>query len=792
MANEEEEELVILEASDDESEDNQDGIVALELEGESDPVEEELIKLQNEENVASESKSDKKFIIIGAVASAVILLIVIALILLLSKKDELEAKNEDTDKIVENIQKKDNAAKFSPSKVENMLQRANALYEKGKKLEALNIYKNIANFNESLSNYNMGVAQMKENSFKEAIDSFKKAIVNQENRTVSAINAAICALRLQDEKLFGSYLDLAYTYLPEESNSPLYSYYVGLINFYKGNYYEALSALTHPTSSSYKERQAYVASKIYTFLNSQYLALDAIQLYQDRNNIFLEGLLYANIGEYTIAKNKLQKAIKDGYEVKKAKLALALVDMKLGNFEDASVALRDSFEKEPTLTLETYPIKATLSQTLYNVNKAQSEFANTLFFSKPQQYAMLFYFAPYKVFNAKQTMEILRKGSINIFLDEIESAKEYLSTSSTISKVNALMSKGIENALNHRVLQANEDFKKLLKIYPKHAILHYNLALTYARLGNYSASQKHFATSYHLDPKNYLAGLFAAMSSELIGKSNEKLLEDIKLTMNEDSQLLAVNFDMTLAHLIENNHFSMNRWLEHDKNTTSPLHLIFDVITAKLINNKGEYLKNAKALKHLLPHDIMSNIISFHAKNEDKDIKSYAKEIQMDFFKRKLDMDGFYYGSQIAKEQYVKFLQISGLIYREREKLKKRLPVEQKDIVGIMQALAYLDIYTNNFEESYTLYNTLIDEHKQQDTNTIFLGATASIGANHPENAIALLELSKLIDPNNLESRYALGLLYQEVKNYKGATTQYAQIGNTNFQSKYFDFKITE
>lgn len=788
---EEEEELVILEASDGENQDALDGIVELELEGEeANPLDDELSKIKDDEASAVKSSQNRKFLYIGIAGGVILLIIIISLILLLSKSDSSSVQDLDTSAVVESIQKKDGAVKFSPSKVENMLQRANALYEKGKKLEALNIYKNIANFNESLSNYNMGVAQMKENSLKEAIESFKRAIVNQENRTVSALNAAICALRLKDKKLFDSYLDLAYTYLPEESNSPLYSYYVGLVNFYKGNYYESLSALSHPTSKHYEDRQAYIASKIYTFLDSQYLALDALQAYQNPSNIFSEGLLYANIGEYGIAKDKLTKALKDGVERKRAKLALALVDIKLGNFENASIALRESFEEEPDLTIRAYPIKATLSQSLFDVNRAQKEFANSLFFSKAQQYAMLFYFAPYKVFNAKQTMEIIRKGSINVFLDEIDDGKEYLSASSTISKVNVLMSEGIKNALNHRVLEANKNFKKILKIYPKHAILHYNLALTYARLGNYSLSQKHFSTSYHLDPKNYLAGLFAAMSLELIGKSNEKLLDDIKMTINKDSSIADVNFYMTLAHLIEDNQFSMNRWLEDDNNKTSPLYLVFDVITAKLINNTSAYLENAKALRDLVPKDIMTNIISFHAQNENENIKEYAKKIQMDFFKRDLDLDGFYYGSQIAKEQYVKFLQISGLIFRERDKLKKRLTVEQKDVVGVMQALAYLNIYTNDFEESYVLYNTLIDEHKQQDTNTVFLGATASIGANHPENAIALLELSKLIDPNNLESRYALGLLYQEVKNYKGATTQYAQIRNGGFQSKYFDFKI--
>lgn len=58
------------------------------------------------------------------------------------------------------------------------------------------------------------------------------------------------------------------------------------------------------------------------------------------------------------------------------------------------------------------------------------------------------------------------------------------------------------------------------------------------------------------------------------------------------------------------------------------------------------------------------------------------------------------------------------------------------------------------------------------------------------ENAIALLELSKLTDPSNVESKYALGLLYQEVGNYEAATAQYRSIGNIGFISQYFTFAL--
>ena len=68
----------------------------------------------------------------------------------------------------------------------------------------------------------------------------------------------------------------------------------------------------------------------------------------------------------------------------------------------------------------------------------------------------------------------------------------------------------------------------------------------------------------------------------------------------------------------------------------------------------------------------------------------------------------------------------------------------------------------------------------------------ASTAAGHHENAIVLLELSKMKDGSFYESRYALALLYLEIKNNEGATIQLARIHNNSFRSKFFDFEINE
>ena len=82
--------------------------------------------------------------------------------------------------------------KFEMTKIDGMIQKANALYLRGEMEQALKIYEQIAVYSESLSNYNLGVAQMNQRHYQNALQAFKKAIESGENQTVAAINAAVC------------------------------------------------------------------------------------------------------------------------------------------------------------------------------------------------------------------------------------------------------------------------------------------------------------------------------------------------------------------------------------------------------------------------------------------------------------------------------------------------------------------------------------------------------------------------------------------------------------------------
>lgn len=771
-----EEEVVILEATP-----SEESFAPMEEES---TLEEAAISSEEEEK-ALKAKSKKKLMLFVGIGVFVLLAIIITIVFLLFFKKK-PTPPPAPQPVVENVIPK---PQFSPSKLETMIKKANLLYEQGNKDEALKIYERIATFNEAISHYNIGVAKMKEQNFAEALESFKKAIQNKEHRCISAINAAVCALEMNDKKLFTYYVDLAFAYLPEESNAPLYSYYVGLVHYYKNFYYEALSAISHPNTSFYKEDQSYLAAKILASLGYNDNARKTLSAIEKENDSFTLGLLHAKLGEFQKAKAYLIKALQIQRENATVKMALSLVENKLGNLGNTASLMSEVYKVTDTNAKPIYKIRSMLKPSLFDVQKAQEEFEKELFFNNENIYSIIFYYAPYKVFDAKQTIDYIRKGSMNIFIDEIGPALSYLKASSTISKVNIAISKGIKKALDFHVYEANEIFTKMVEEYKNHSILHYNLALTYAQIGDYPSAYKNFSKSYHLDSNNYLSGVFALMCGKLIGKDIAKLSEDVKESLVKNTSLEKDNLYNSLIYLTDGNDFSLTRWLEREKEET-PLNLILDTIASQKLSNDKMYRLSAQKLQALLPKDIIANLIAFNVKHHKEDIKSYAKAIQMEFNTLSLDYDAFYFGPKIVKEQYINLLQIGGLIHQKRDSVRRKMEEERIDIASIMQTLAYMEIYANQFEEAFTLYNKLIDDFNKKDTHTIFLASVAAIGAEHPENAIALLELSKLIDPSNAESRYALGLLYQEIGNYEGAAAQYRTIGNSGFISKYFSFDI--
>ncbi|EIW6763564.1 tetratricopeptide repeat protein [Campylobacter coli] len=733
---------------------------------------------------------DRKFMSLVGLSLGIICILVFTLFYLTFNEGKVKPDIIASKPIEQPVVMPDESYNYNDmTRVDGMIQKANALYLKGEVEQALKVYEQIAVYNESLSNYNLGVSQMNEGKFDEAFDSFKKAIANGENQSVAAINAAVCALKLNDKEKFKYYIDLAQVYLPKEGKSKLYDYYLALINYYKGYYPEALQMLQRVNSEPYTDVAKYLSAKIYAKMDFDAKSVQQLNTQGSFEPSLSLGLLYARMGEYDKAKIALNTAMKIERDFNQSLSALTLVDIKTGDFQDMLLRLQDTYrnDEDKYKILDRYKIKVRLNKELFNIAIAQRNFSNDILKKQKDQFDLLFYFAPYQVFDSKQASLYIKKANITNFVDDSSDGQSYLARSQALSSTNVKISNIINDALNQKLRLANKEFQALLEDYPEHSILQYNLALTYAQMQNYELAYKHFSSSYHLNPKNYLAGAFAMFCGKLSDNDTTKLYHEILDNIAADSNFKA-NMQKNMLFLANGDYIYMLPYLDENGQKT-PLNLIFETIIAKNNNLNNQVDVRIAKLRSELPQDIVANILYFNSLNSNLNIKEYAQNAQIHFKNLQVDYRSVFGGSNIARELYVNLMHIAGLLNLERQKFKTLINTSKVKDEGMIQTLAYLDIFAQQYEESYALYNTLIDEYGAKDSRTLFLASVAAVGANNPNSAIALLQLSKLTDKNNKESKVALGLLYQEVGNYEAAMTQYRTLPN-DFKSEFFTFDI--
>ena len=752
-----------------------------------------VLDAQNSEELKNSFHDDeqakkKKLILFGGIAIIIVLLIAVTAVLLALKSKKDHQKNLNISFIDQQIDK-EQKPKITPSKLENMIAKANYLYESGSKDKALSLFEQIATYSEAISDYNLGVAQLKEGQYALARSTFEKAIANHEKICVSAINAAVCSLHLNDKENFRYYIDLAYAYLPYEIDSPLYSYYYTLINYYNQNYFAALNSLKNSSANEYKEVQNHLSAKINALYDNNYDAIDALERNDEEKDEFSLALLYARIGDFALATTHLDNVIaKEKYPLK-APLVLGLIDLKAGHIAKAAKEIKAVTDKFPNDVYKPYPLNVKLKDSLFDPIKAQKQYRKKLIFSKDVIYQKIFYFSPYKIFNANQTISYIRKGNANIFIDNVESAKEYLQKSSSSSSVNLGITKAIKHALAFKIRQANEELQKLVKIQPKHSTLQYNLALTYAQLGNMNKAHEYFLRSYYLDAKNYLSGIYAIMTAQLIDKDYYKLKSILKDSLAQEEENENTEFYKTLIYILEGDYISAIEWLDTE-HKQRPLYLTMDILIATKLHKDSLAKDAATKLLAMQSDDILPNIIYMDTHFADLKEDAYAKEVLKYLKSKHFHYQDFYYGPFITRFLFIQENLLTGQLYFLQKQLEKELLVTTQDTRDIESALALVYLYNHEFEKSYTLYNHLIDELKVRDAHTLYLGAVASTAAKHHANAIALLELSKIKNPHFYESRYALALLYMEINNNDGAVIQLQKIKKDGFESNYFEFNI--
>ena len=205
----------------------------------------------------------------------------------------------------------------------------------------------------------------------------------------------------------------------------------------------------------------------------------------------------------------------------------------------------------------------------------------------------------------------------------------------------------------------------------------------------------------------------------------------------------------------------------------------------------GVQIANAfESLKGFYPKDAVTHTMYELGKRFGSNLKDFALQMNIIYKEKNLDMRSIYYGPSLARELYVYVGFVTGSLRSIQEELEAKLVVETHTSNGILQALALSNIYSNDFEKAFAIYNSLLDDLGEGDSQTRFLAAIAAMGANRHENAVALLQLAKIESATNFEARYALGLLYQEGKNMKAAIQHYDKISHTGFESEFFDFEI--
>ncbi len=756
----------------------------------SDAASQESVDTPKEEPKEDDGESKKKLLIFGGLAIVLVLIITILVVVLVVKLKKKEKNPTLSTTVIEQQLQKKPKEKITQSRLENLIAKANYLYTNGQKEQALKLYEYIAQYSEAVSQYNLGVARMKNEQYKEALQSFNHAIQNGEKRCVSAINAAVCSLYLKDKENFEYYIDLAEAYLPNEINAPLYPYYYSLIKFYQQNYYAALASIQKVEHPEYLKRKRELSAKLSALFSSDYDAIEALEELKGDEISFSKALLYGRIGDLVLAKANFEAALTKGVLPKEATLGLIYTKLKLGQVKEAADDLKKANDLYGDELLAPYPVRVFLKRALFDPLLAQREYREDITEDPWVVYQKIFYFAPYKIFNANQTINYIRKGNATAYIDSIDSAETFLQKSASTSSVNKGIAQAIKLALAFKIRQANLLLQKLVNIQPKHSILHYNLALTYAQLGDMHNAYKHFIWSYHLDAKHYLPGIFAYMTSKLIHNEDLKLLQTLKESLGAEEDSEEIEFDKTLLHVAENHYLSAVDWLDNTYKTR-PIYLVLSNTIAMKLKNAQKALQSAKQLTALLPHEILPHIIYIDSKFMDYSKPLYAKEAAKYLAQQKFTYQDLYFGAFITRYMYIQQKLITGRLYELVRRLQHEVDVTTaKDTIDMQQSLAMALFYNKNFEESYVVYNSLIDEAKIRDARTLFFAAAAAIEAQHHENAIALLELSKLKDKKFAETRYALGLLYFEANNARGAAIELLRVPQGSFHSRYFNFDI--
>ncbi|WP_317371178.1 tetratricopeptide repeat protein [Helicobacter canis] len=747
--------------------------------------------------------------VLGGGAVLVLLLLLLLILALMpskkTKKPEQEATQESVVNEIsqEEVQKLISTPLPAPdedapdSSVDNLIIKGNVLYDQGYRQEAYEVFRKIADFSQSIASYNLGTMELKSQLYQDAIAAYSDSIQTGQNVSVSAINAAVAALKLDRFDLYGHYVKVANDNLSEIINEPFYSYAYALVSYYEDKYFEALSPLLNPNSLDFSAQNNRLAAHIFTIFGDDTNALTHLQAAADPEDNKSIGLLYARKGEYTPARNHLVKFLQQHPNDVEALMALQIIELKLGNYAAAAASLDSiaSSKKIHEQAKTTYPIKVIINPELFDVGIAQKTFWERDFENKDKiGYKMLFYFAPYRVFDAKRALEEITQAS-NFTQLNITEGKNILLRSATTSKIDREIIRTLVALESKDLRQALVFLKNVTKTNPNHAILYYNLGLVYAQLGQYDDAYAHFIRSYYLDQSDYLSGIFAVLTGRFSHKDTERVVFDIVQSfqnheIQDHTQDPAKHtFVENFLNYLNDNQIQESDWIAQAK-VKEPIYYALEFVYALKNKDKQGMLANINALRAIFPNDVVVHILAVLTKSFGESLQDISINMYNLFNSNTLDLRPLYYGGALPRELYVYTGFITGSLQNQARIMQNHLTAKDDDPRGTLQTLGAISIYQKDFQKAYTIFNMLVDELKEDDSHTRFLTAVSAVGAGNYADATLLLQLAKMETPTAYEARYALGLLYQAAQNYKAAATNYNFVSLADFRSEFFDFQI--
>lgn len=735
--------------------------------------------------VDDDKKKLKKKILFFAAPVIALIIIAVAVTLIFigkPKSEKVEINATEVPQIKPGVK-----PKISASELEQLIEKAKALYESGDKESALKLYGEISVYSESVSNYNLGVAKMGDGDYKGALGYFKNSIKSSDNELPSAINAAVCLFKLGDREGAKEYIALAKASLPRYVNSPLYSYYYALISYYEGDYYEALAAVSAPTGKFFTAESNEIAKRAYLLFDDGTDMLEILKKEKNRNYLTM-GFLQARDGKYKEAIDSFEAAKRKDDEKLKALMAQALVYLKAKSPFQTSNALKEAMGISEANATRIFDIQIFLKQRAFESDMIQEKLLNEFISNQKSVASILFYYAPYKIFNPNKTVSSIKKGEAGLMVDDIKAGASYLENAAKQSRINAEMIRGIDYALSGRVYLANRQFKSIESRYPTHPVLLYNLGLTYAQSGDFREANRYFIKAYNFDPKNYEAGLFAIITSKIMGVPFDRIKDSL------DADLFGPNnfankseYGAMFSYALDNSVGAIDWLMNGQKKSASSLALA-TVVSLKL-DKRNAAISSAKALSDMMPKDIVAGGLYIFVKNSGENVKFFAREAQAYLNKGYYDVGSVYYGPDIAKDMFISLHRVSGLLTRAKDMYEKRLAIERVDRAQLLKGYGSVLMYLKMFKEANAAFSSVIFDIDYVNANTLFMAGASAIASGKHSDAISFFELAKLYDPTNIESIYALGLLYLEAANLNQSATQFKNIKGM-FESEFFDFDI--